>query len=240
MSSGTGYVALLLEAPMQSWGFGSQFERRSTGLFPSKSGIAGLLCAALGCAKGSQSERAAMDVLRSSAMLAIAIPKSREVRRMEDFHTVLDTRIAEDNKRNKNPVVTRREYLLDARFGIVLKLPSDWAQKVAAAVEDPVWGIWLGRKCCIPAGPVCRGVWQTEEDAVRHLVGDSALRFFTTVRDVDNFDSATDTLRDQPISFGSPESSGSHLREYAVRRIRLTLAESEVPDERPAPASESS
>ena len=45
-------MALLLDGPMQSWGFGSQFERRSTGLTPSKSGVAGLLCAALGLVKG--------------------------------------------------------------------------------------------------------------------------------------------------------------------------------------------
>jgi CRISPR system Cascade subunit CasD len=239
MSSGTGYLALLLDAPMQSWGFGSQFERRTTGLYPSKSGVAGLLCAALGVAKGTDAEAEALGVLGNSEMLAIAMPRAGVVRRMEDFHTVLDTRRA-SNKPNEDPVITRREYLLDAQFGIVLKLPAEWAQKVAAAVENPVWGIWFGRKCCIPAGPVCRGVWQTEDDAVRQLAGDRPLHVFTRVRDADSFEAATDTLRDQPMSFGSPESSGSHLREYAVRRVRLTVAENGVPDERPASASEDS
>lgn len=237
MSSTNEYLALLLDAPMQSWGFGSQFERRTTGLSPSKSGVVGLLCAALGCAKGSQSEKEAIGVLGSSEILAIAMPRSRKFRRMEDFHTVLDTRRA-SNKPNEDPVVTRREYLLDARFGIVLKLTSEWARTVASAIQNPVWGLWFGRKCCIPAEPIFRGVWETEDGAVRHLVGDTPLRFFTTVRDTASFESTTDTLRDQPISFGSPASSGSHLREYGVRRVLLTVAENGVPDERPAPASE--
>jgi CRISPR system Cascade subunit CasD len=239
MSNGNGYLALMLDAPMQSWGSASQFERRTTGLYPSKSGTVGLLCAALGVAKNSQEEATALAVLGSSEMLAIAIPRSGEVRRMEDFHTVLDTRRA-SNKPNEDPVITRREYLLDARFGVVLKLPFEWARKVASAVQNPVWGIWLGRKCCIPAEPVCRGVWETEDDAVRQLLGNKPLRFFTSVRDADSFESTTDTLRDQPITFGSSESSGSHLREYGVRRILLTVAESGDPDERPAPPPEDS
>ena len=49
-----------------------------------------------------------------------------------------------------------------------------------------------------------------------------------------------DTVRDQPISFGNPESSGSHLREYGVRRIVIEVAESEVPHERPPSAPEDS
>jgi CRISPR system Cascade subunit CasD len=224
MSSDRGYLALLLNAPMQSWGFSSQFERRTTALSPSKSGIAGLLCAALGCAKASQTEADLLAVLRSSDMLAIALSRSPEVRRMEDFHTVLETRRA-SNKPNEDPVITRREYLLDGRFGIVLNLPAAWAHNLAPAVQNPVWGIWFGRKCCIPAEPVYRGVYDTEDDALHHLLANQPRSLYTMIRDAGSFESATDTLRDQPISFGSPQSSGSHLRQYGIRRIVLTPAE---------------
>jgi len=37
----------MLDAPLQSWGFASRFQRRTTGLHPTKSGVVGLLCAAL-------------------------------------------------------------------------------------------------------------------------------------------------------------------------------------------------
>ena len=41
-------LLLRLEGPMQSWGTQSRFRDRDTGLEPSKSGVIGLLCAALG------------------------------------------------------------------------------------------------------------------------------------------------------------------------------------------------
>ncbi len=39
---------LWLEAPLQSWGADSRFGRRSTLPFPTRSGIMGLVCCALG------------------------------------------------------------------------------------------------------------------------------------------------------------------------------------------------
>src|ERR1019366_10448139 len=45
----TGTLLLRLAGPMQSWGLDSRFDDlRDTGLEPSKSGVLGLVCAALG------------------------------------------------------------------------------------------------------------------------------------------------------------------------------------------------
>ena len=52
-------LALLLDGPMQSWGFTSRFTRRTTALHPTKSGVVGLLAAALGIAGPSASEHLA-------------------------------------------------------------------------------------------------------------------------------------------------------------------------------------
>lgn len=49
------YVLLWFEAPLQSWGADSKFGRRDTLKFPSKSGVLGLICSALG-AGGEQTE----------------------------------------------------------------------------------------------------------------------------------------------------------------------------------------
>ena len=38
MSSENKYLALRLQGPLQSWGFDSQYNRRNTGLMPTKSG----------------------------------------------------------------------------------------------------------------------------------------------------------------------------------------------------------
>src|SRR5690606_28500785 len=41
-------LLLRLEGPMQSWGISSRFRQRDTATEPSKSGVIGLICAALG------------------------------------------------------------------------------------------------------------------------------------------------------------------------------------------------
>ena len=51
----TRYLLLWFQAPLQSWGHDSKFGRRDTLNFPTKSGVLGLLCSALG-AGGEQSE----------------------------------------------------------------------------------------------------------------------------------------------------------------------------------------
>ena len=63
MSSDTAYLALLLDGPLQSWGFASRFQRRTTGLHPTKSGVVGLICAAMGLAKGSPEEHVTLPDL---------------------------------------------------------------------------------------------------------------------------------------------------------------------------------
>ena len=137
VSTDSAYLALLLDAPLQSRGFASRFQRRTTGLHPTKSGVVGLICAAMGLAKGSAEEQEDLPNLAKLAMTSIAMPR-HAVRRMEDFHTVLNTRRA-SGKMNNDPVVTRRQYLFDARFGVILAGDSMLLQRVSAALQDPVW-----------------------------------------------------------------------------------------------------
>jgi CRISPR system Cascade subunit CasD len=232
MLTDTAYLALLLDAPLQSWGFSSRFQRRTTGLHPTKSGVIGLICAAMGLAKGSEEERLTLPNLAKLAMISIVIPRRAEqvrptrilpVRRLEDFHTVLNTRLA-SGKSNHNPVVTHRQYLCEARFGVILSGNSDLLARVQAALKDPVWGLWLGRKSCIPSEVIYRGIFRDALSAQRVLIGDQSLEQFTTISDVENFDQGTDSISDQPVSFGDGTSSGSDTRRYGVRRIRLEPA----------------
>ena len=99
--SDTAYLALLLDAPLQSWGFASRFQRRTTGLHPTKSGVIGLICAAMGLAKGSPEEQTTLPELAKLKMTSIAIPRVVQpaglqppVLRLEDYHTVQGTRRA--------------------------------------------------------------------------------------------------------------------------------------------------
>lgn len=229
------HLALLLDAPLQSWGFASRFQRRTTGMQPTKSGIVGLLAAALGVDKHSPEEVETIAALAKLRMTAITIPKTNtarfvrttatlEMRRLEDYHTVQGTRHANDKPSAKpdlrDTVVTYRQFLLDSRFGIILSASSAWnlpdrrgLTEVAAALRDPVWGIWFGRKCCIPAEPVYRGgPFSDEAEAWHALVGNAPRKEFHRVEEARDFAVGTDTLNDQPVTFSTPNT-------HAPRRV---------------------
>jgi CRISPR system Cascade subunit CasD len=227
------YLALLLDAPLQSWGYASRFQRRTTGLHPTKSGVVGLLCAALGLAKGSPEEKKWLPRLAALRMTVVTIPRTKAqsgkqigstevpLRRLEDFHTVLCTRRASGSP-NPDPVVTHRQYLLDSRFGVLLAGDDAGViARAANAVRNPVWGVWFGRKCCLPAAPLYRAGPCDEAAAWRALIGDKPREQFTRVEEVAHFEEGTDSLNDQPLGFGTAASSGPEGRSFAPRRIRV-------------------
>lgn len=147
--------------------------------------------------------------------------------RLVDFHTVLNT-LRASGSMNPDPVVTHRQYLLDARFGVILEGDHALLEQVAAAVKDPVWGLWFGRKSCIPAASVFVALSQSQDEAWKAVLRACKLHeglpleTFTTVTEVERFDEGTDSLADQPVSFGDATSSGPDKRHFAVRRIRVS------------------
>jgi CRISPR system Cascade subunit CasD len=221
MSTEKRYLALRLEGPLQSWGFDSQFNRRNTGLMPTKSGVAGICCAALGYPRGSDEEKDFLFAFASVRMTAIAIPrkdrkKTLVVRRLQDYHTVQNTKTAEGKVKNTH--ITHRHYLTDAAFGVVLTGEGALLEKIAAALEHPTWGIWLGRKSCIPSAPVLVGLRKSRDEALRLLIGEEPIESFTRQEEVEDFSEGRDSLPDQPISFDIER------RAFSPRRIKTVPA----------------
>ncbi|MDD5328424.1 MAG: type I-E CRISPR-associated protein Cas5/CasD [Sulfuricella sp.] len=234
MSSEKCFLALRLEGPLQSWGFDSQYNRRNTGLMPTKSAIAGMCCAALGMPRGGDKEEVFLALFGAVRMTAIAIPrngvkKELLVRRLQDYHTVQNTRRA-SGAINNDCVLTHRQYLTDADFGVLLEGNAVLLGEIASALADPKWGVWLGRKTCIPSAPVLPGlkghfnnvlrlVKENQEDALRLLIGDGQLEFFTRQVEVENFAEGQDTIPDAPVSFATER------RLFAPRRVRTLQRE---------------
>ncbi|MBI2929451.1 MAG: type I-E CRISPR-associated protein Cas5/CasD [Verrucomicrobia bacterium] len=228
------HLALLLDAPLQSWGFASRFQRRTTGMHPTKSAVLGLLAAALGVDKHAPGESAIIEALARLRFTAVTLPRldasesdGRPIRRLEDYHTVKGTRRA-SGKIDDGTVQSYRHYLLDARFGVLLTAPPDWqlpdgrgCDALAERLRDPVWGVWFGRKCCIPAAPVFVGgplpafeeAWRALLRAAR-LPGDALLSDFSRVEEADSFGEGIDTINDQPVTFAKPNA-------HAPRRIKV-------------------
>ncbi|MGH8763153.1 MAG: type I-E CRISPR-associated protein Cas5/CasD [Nitrosospira sp.] len=174
------YLLLWLEAPLQSWGSDSRFGRRDTLTFPTKSGVLGLLCSALG-ADGKQrallAEFAALDqtvvsFARGKQTANGVIRQDREPL-LRDFHMVgsgyddqdpwaglLIPKTSEGKKAvGGGAKMTYRYYLQDAAFAVVLEVPLDKAETVAQALRNPAWDIYLGRKNCVPTDFVYRGTF---------------------------------------------------------------------------------
>jgi CRISPR system Cascade subunit CasD len=90
------YLLLWLEAPLQSWGHDSKFGRRDTLNFPTKSGVLGLVCSALG-AGGEQCELLAeFAPLKQTVISFVRSRKTAQEERVKldrepllrDFHIV--------------------------------------------------------------------------------------------------------------------------------------------------------
>ena len=51
-------------------------------------------------------------------------------------------------------MLSRLQYLCDASFLVALQGDVGIIQECVNALNDPVWPVFLGRKCCVPAEPV--------------------------------------------------------------------------------------
>ncbi len=150
----TNTLFLRLEGPLQSWGDTSKFVIRRTMDAPTKSGVLGLLCCAMGLPRQLARER--LPELNS---LAMAARIDRCGTRWWDYHTVgagigITTAGGGLKTGAKGTLITRREYLADASFLVVLQGDSSLIHEIAMAIASPRWPVFLGRKSCPPSVPV--------------------------------------------------------------------------------------
>lgn len=156
------YLILKLEGPMQAWGGHTFEDYRPTQPFPTRSGIVGLLGACLGIERG---DREGLIALGQSFRLAVrADTDSKRSYRstvITDFHTVEAARKV-DGSANKNPVVSRREYLCDAGFTAALEFADDEKRReILEGLRRPRYTPFLGRRAC----PLSRPLYEAEIEA---------------------------------------------------------------------------
>ena len=148
-------LLLRLAAPMQSWGTQSRFFTRDTGIEPSKSGVIGLLCAALGWGRETP--------LEELARLRMGVRVDQPGIMKRDYQTAgggtlpdgspYGVRRANDTR--GDTVLSDRYYLADADFLVGLE-SGDAAllRRLQDALQNPVWQLYLGRKAFVPSVPV--------------------------------------------------------------------------------------
>lgn len=141
-------LLLRLSGPMQAWGTQSKFNVRDTGYEPSKSGVIGLICAALG-----RPRHMPVDDL---AELTMGARVDRQGVLKKDFHTAGKDGYykVSGSVERKDLIVSTRYYLADATFLVGLEGDIALLEDVHNALYDPVWMLYLGRKAFVPGEPV--------------------------------------------------------------------------------------
>ncbi|HEY7032633.1 MAG TPA: type I-E CRISPR-associated protein Cas5/CasD [Thermomicrobiales bacterium] len=147
-------LLLRLAGPMQAWGTQSRYLVRDTGFEPSKSGVVGLVCAALG--------RSRNDAVDDLAALRMGVRVDREGVLKREYHTAGGSHrrgeaygVVNAKGELGGTVVSQRYYLADADFLVGLS-GDDLAllRLVDGRLRAPVWQVFLGRKSFVPGTPV--------------------------------------------------------------------------------------
>lgn len=145
-------LLLRLQGPMQSWGTMSRFNERDTQLVPSKSGVLGLVCAALG--------RDRSEPVGDLAALSMGVRIDQAGVPMRDFQTAIEIILANEksklaNKKSKlGSETSNRYYLSDAAFLVALEGDHALLERIHNALRQPIWPLALGRKSYVPSMPV--------------------------------------------------------------------------------------
>jgi CRISPR system Cascade subunit CasD len=143
-------LLIRLCGPMQSWGTQSRFIYRDTGREPSKSGVIGLLCAALGKPRGEKPEDG-WPTLSQLAELRMGVRVDREGRLECDYHTAEN--VAEAHGKGSRTVQSWRYFLADADFLVGLEGDRALLERLNTALRSPVWHVYLGRKSFVLSVP---------------------------------------------------------------------------------------
>lgn len=226
-----GTLLLRLVGPMQSWGVQSDFTHRDTGFEPSKSGVIGMICAALGKPRDENDpNNIGKPPLAALAELRMGVRVDREGLVMRDWHTALDVYKADGKsppypKHPKFTTTSERYYLADAAFLVGLESKNaDLLRQIEERLRRPVWMLFLGRKAFVPGMPVwLKDGLKLDSGLEESLHGPNAYPRLVAGRYGDNRarliveDSQRGSIvrPDQPISFEKGN------RQFTVRKVRM-------------------
>ncbi|MGH1977558.1 MULTISPECIES: type I-E CRISPR-associated protein Cas5/CasD [Rothia] len=204
-------LLLKFKAPLQAWGAESRFKVRHTNNEPTKSGVIGLLSAALG--------RDRQEPVDDLAQLEFAVRVDHPGQLTRDYHTARNW-----FGKDKNSQLSTRYYLADAVFLVALASPQKaLLEELEAALRRPVYPLYLGRRAC-PANPdLVLGIREGNAEEVLRAENTwyapkwaqqnaGELVSLAILRDA-RLGEPADTLRDIPVSF-NPE-----FRQYSLRSV---------------------
>jgi CRISPR system Cascade subunit CasD len=246
MSDSTRAFAILLDGPMQSWGSSSRFTRRETEAFPTKSALIGLLAAAAGIDKYGPDEAKLLAPFSALRLTVYRLPRGGNLtQRLSDFHTVgggYDAKASAFDKMSiphkasggpgANAVITHRTYLTGACFIAAFEGSGAVVAAAVRHLENPLWGVWFGRKTCLPAMPLspveatdshaAAGALLTRIQCWEEATGKAALPPGLAPTSLERWEEPAPGitspgdfhLQDQPLSYGQREFHSRPVHHY--------------------------
>lgn len=238
------YLLLWLEAPLQSWGFDSKFGRRETLKFPTRSGVVGLVCSALGAGGEQRELLAEFSSLRQTVISFVRSRQTENGKQKLDREPLLrDFQMVGSGYDDRDPwmslmipktisggksvgggtKMTYRFYLQDTFFAVIFESLPQQSLEIAEALRNPVWDLYLGRKNCVPTDFIYRGTFETQEEAEKSAYDiateKNLLEDFRVLDGVDDIDECDEvmTLNDIPVQFGMD-------KRYRDRRVGVRYA----------------
>jgi CRISPR system Cascade subunit CasD len=212
------FLLLWLEGPIQSWGYDSRFNRRDTLGFPTKSALLGMICSAMGL-KGEQTSFLAKFSQLDLQVNAYGMHDAPSALSLVDFHMVgsgyndrdyWESMMIPKTSEGKKAVgggskLTYRYYLQDMTFACIMELSCDLCDQIVSAFKEPIWDIYLGRKCCVPTEFVYQGLYDCKEgciSAATSLASQKSKKQKFVVFQGEHEGDEKLILNDIPISFG--------------------------------------
>lgn len=204
----TEYLVFTLSATIGAMGDLAGHERRGSQLWPGRSAVTGLLGAALGLRR--EDDFSDLDALG----LAVAPFVTGVEHVFRDYHTVETVPSAKARRPNSRPealriagrdtntTITLRDYRTGSLFGVAL-----WGgelEPLRAALVEPVFTLYFGRKSCPLSAPVAPRIVTADspEDALAYVqlprwrAGAVAVHLMTDAQDGDTH---VETRHDQAL-----------------------------------------
>lgn len=204
---------------MQAWGSHTFEDRRPSELFPTRSGLLGLLAACLGL---NRTDVEAQQALTASLQFAVRIDfdpeKPTKPIKMIDYHTVKDARKEYQGMKSNQTIQTWREYLQEAKYTVAIWLTKHATislEALVSAVNKPVFTPFLGRRSCPLTRPlfVDRINATDELEALKQVRPKQGTVYSEALAD----DKPKLLIRDVPIS--------GRKRQFATRHVTIHAEE---------------
>ncbi len=158
-----GTLLLRLMAPLQAWGDESKYDIRGTRTEPTKSGVIGMISAAMGYRRDSNK----ISELAGKLRMGIRVDQPGSI--IRDFHTARPPQYGKDGmikynsdgtiKMEKNAYITQRYYISDACFLVGIECDdNELLSEIMNALKTPKFPLYLGRRSCPPSLPIIIGI----------------------------------------------------------------------------------